>query len=137
MVFGYFKFLDRNIISLKGSITNTEAVIQMCSIKKGALKYFAKFTRKSLIQSLFFQAWGLQLYQKKTLAQVFRVNFAKFLRTSFLQNTSGRMLLKIFHSHSWLSDDEFSHMFISFSPLIHIYWFVNSLCKPRWYILRV
>ena len=31
--------------------------------------------------------------KKDTLAQVFPVNFAKFLRTTFLQNTSGRLLL--------------------------------------------
>ena len=32
---------------------------------------------------------------KKTLAQCFPVNFARFLRTPFLQNTSGRLLLYI------------------------------------------
>ena len=31
--------------------------------------------------------------KKEALAQVFPVNFAKFLRTPFLQNTSGRLLL--------------------------------------------
>ena len=34
---------------------------------------------------------------KETLAQVFPVNFAKFLRTPFLQNTSGRLLLHHVH----------------------------------------
>ena len=34
----------------------------------------------------------LKIFQK-SLAQVFPVNFAKFLRTPFLQNTSGRLLL--------------------------------------------
>ena len=51
--------------------------------KKDVLRNFVKFTRKHLCQSLFF----------KTLAQVFFVNFAKFLRTPFLQNTSVRLLL--------------------------------------------
>ena len=32
--------------------------------------------------------------QKEALAQSFPVNFAKFVRTHFLQNTSGRLLLK-------------------------------------------
>ena len=46
------------------------------SVKKSVLKNFAKFTRKHLCNFL----------KKKTLAQVFFVNFAKFLRTSLLQN---------------------------------------------------
>ena len=33
-------------------------------------------------------------FNKEFLTQVFPVNFAKFLRTPFLQNTSGRLLLK-------------------------------------------
>ena len=51
--------------------------------KKGALKNLAKFTGKHLCQSLFFnKVAGL-------------VNFTKFLRTPFLQNTSRRLLLQI------------------------------------------
>ena len=41
---------------------------QRCSIKKGVLKNFAKFTGKHLWQRLFFKkvaGWGLQLYQKR------------------------------------------------------------------------
>ena len=53
--------------------------------KRGVLRNFAKFTGKHLFQRLFFN--------KESLAQVFPVNFAKFLRTPFLQNTSGRLLL--------------------------------------------
>ena len=40
----------------------------MCSIKKGALKKFAKLTKKDLCGGLLFlmklQVWGLQLYEK-------------------------------------------------------------------------
>ena len=60
-------------------------------MKKGALRDFAKFTRKHLLIKL----QVLSFIKKETLAQVFPVNFAKFLRTPFLQNTSGRLLLKI------------------------------------------
>ena len=51
--------------------------------KKVILRSFAKFTGKQLCQSLFFnKVAGLRhIY--------FPVNFAKFLRTLFLQNTSG------------------------------------------------
>ena len=47
---------------------------QRCSVKKGVLKNFGKFTGRHLCQSLFFN---------------------KFLRTPFSQNTSGRLLLRI------------------------------------------
>ena len=49
---------------------------QRCSMKKGVLKNFARSTGKHLCQSLFFN-----------------LNFAKFLRTPFLQNTTGQLLL--------------------------------------------
>ena len=58
--------------------------------KKGVLKHFAKFTGKHLCQSLFFnKVAGL------AVGRCFPVSFAQFLRTPFLQNTSGRLLLKI------------------------------------------
>ena len=51
-------------------------------MKKGVLKNFAKFTGKYLCQILFFN-------------KVVPVNFAKFLRTPFLQKTSERLLLTL------------------------------------------
>ena len=54
--------------------------------KKGFLKNFAKIAGKRLCQSLFFnKVAGLR-------HRCFPVNFAKFLRTHFLQNTSGWLL---------------------------------------------
>ena len=52
---------------------------QRCSARKGVLRNFAKFTGKQLCQSL----WE----------RCFPVNFAKFLRITFSQNTSGRLFL--------------------------------------------
>ena len=61
----------------------TEAVEVFC--KKGVLRNFAKLTGKHLYQSLFFnEVTGL--WHRR-----FPVNFAKFLRTPFLQDTSGRL----------------------------------------------
>ena len=61
-----------------------------CSVRKCVLTNFTKFTGKHLYQSLFFKkVAGLGLWHR-----CFPVNFAKFLRTPFLQNTSGRLLLK-------------------------------------------
>ena len=56
-----------------------------CSMKKVVLRNFAKFTGKHLCQSLFLK--------KVAILRPFPVNFTKFLRTPFSQNTSGRLLL--------------------------------------------
>ena len=37
----------------------------------------------------------ISLFKKRPWGRCFPVNFAKFLRTPFLQNTSGRLLLKL------------------------------------------
>ena len=57
-----------------------------CSVRKGVLRNFTKFTGKHLYQSLFFNiVAGLR-------HRCFPVIFAKFLRTPFLQNTFGRQM---------------------------------------------
>ena len=66
---------------------------QRCSMKKDVLRNFSEFTGKHLCHSL---CLGLQLYLKKRLwHRCFPVNLEKFLRTPFLQNTSGRLLLYV------------------------------------------
>ena len=69
----------------------------MCSMKKGVLRNFTKWTGKHLCQSLFFnKVAGLRsatLLKKRLWLRCFHVNFAKFLRTPFFQNTSGRLRL--------------------------------------------
>ena len=65
--------------------------------KKGALRNFAKFLRKSLCQNLFFnEVAGLRpatLLKKRFWLRCFPVNFANFLKTALLQNTFERLLL--------------------------------------------
>ena len=56
-----------------------------CSVKKGVLRNFAKFTAKHLRQSLFFNKVAGRRYLP--------VNFVKLIRTPFLRNTSGRLPL--------------------------------------------
>ena len=59
--------------------------------KKGVPRNFAKFIGKHLSQSLFLnKVAGLSatLLRKRLWQRCFPVNFAKFLRTSFLQNIS-------------------------------------------------
>ena len=80
-----------------------------CSVKKVVLRNFAKFTGKHLCQRLFLiklQVLGLRpatLLKKSLWYRCFPINFAKFLKTPFLQNTSGRLLLsfKIFNTIKW------------------------------------
>ena len=70
-----------------------------CSLRKGVLRNFTKFTRKHLCQSLFLnKVAGLRpavLFQKRLWHRCFPVSFVKFLRTPFLQNSSGRLFLKL------------------------------------------
>ena len=77
----------------------TEAATRRCSVKKGVLKNFAKFTGKHLCSSLFLnKVAGLRpvtLFKKRLWHRCFPVNFAKFLGTPLLQNTYGWMLLGI------------------------------------------
>ena len=67
--------------------------------KKSVLKNFTKFTGKHLCQRLFFnKVAGLRaatLLKKRHWQRCFPVNFTKFIRTPFLQNTSGRLLLSL------------------------------------------
>ena len=73
---------------------------QRSSMKKGVLKNFAKFTGKHLCRSLFFnKVTGLSpaaMLIKETLVQVFSCEFCKISENTFLQNTSGRLLLNFF-----------------------------------------
>ena len=68
---------------------------QKCSVKKGVFRNFAKFTGKHLCQSLFAEPQPATLLKKRLWHWCFSVNFAKFLRTPFLQNTSERLHLSL------------------------------------------
>ena len=85
-----FRVLLRNI-------SNSRSSHSRCSIKKGVLGNVVKFTGKHLWQSLFFNKVAgprpATLLKKRLCHRCFPVSFMKFLRTPFLQNTSGRLLL--------------------------------------------
>ena len=70
---------------------------QKWSIRKGVIKNFTKFTGKHLCESLFFnKVAGLRpvtLLKKRLWHRFFPMDFVKFLKIPFLQNTSGRLLL--------------------------------------------
>ena len=87
-----------------------------CSERKGAFRNFVKFTGKH--QSLFFKKvagclWSCRpqpatLLKCRIWHRYFPVNFAKFLRAPFLQNTPGRLLLFII----WFSAKFTNHNFV-------------------------
>ena len=66
----------------------SEAVAQRCSVKKGVLRNFTKFTGKHLCQSLFFNKID------NLIKFEFSVNFAKILRTPFFTENPRWLLLE-------------------------------------------
>ena len=95
LITSYFRPLNIAKFLKTASNTSRSSRLHMFFI----LKSFAKFTGKRLCWSLFLknlQVEGLQLYFKKRLQQrYFPVEFAKFLRTTFLQNTSGECFFSL------------------------------------------
>ena len=81
-----------------------------CSVRKGNLRNFTKFTGKRLCQR------PASLLKKRLWHKCFPVNFAKFLKTRFLQNISGRLLLYI----SWVMT-EISWLMHE-SPVLKLHW---------------
>ena len=76
-----------------------KAVAQRCSVRKGVLRNFAKFTGKRLCQSFFFnKVSGLRpatSLKKRLWYRCFPVNYAKFLRTPFLTEHLRWLLLEL------------------------------------------
>ena len=70
-----------------------EAVAHKCSVKRLLLEISKNFTLVEKLQAS-------SLLRKRLWHSCFPMNFAKFLRTPFLQNTSGRQFLKVYKSGS-------------------------------------
>ena len=102
--------MNRNIIMDSYHIHNCTLIYrsswQRCSVRKGFLINFAKFTGKHLCQSLFFnKVAGLRsatLLKKRLWHRCFPVNFVKFLRTPFWKNTSGGCFLICYKTRNCL-----------------------------------
>ena len=89
------------------------------SVKEGVLrKVFTKLTRKHLCQTGYFNKVCKPKTVKKRLRhKCFPLNVTKFVRTPFLQNTSGRLLL----FHRWLRNKKMSSLVNSSLCLCRIY----------------
>ena len=91
------KLTNSKLCNRMASSTNRSSH-QRFSSRKVVFENFAKFTGKHLYQSYFFnKVAGLRpatLLKNRPWHRYFPVNLAKFLRTPFLQNTSGQLLKK-------------------------------------------
>ena len=97
IIWNFFFFFRNNQLELlysKNISDKSRSSHQRCSMKKGVLRNFTKFTRKNLSRVSFLiklQASGLKpatFLEKRLWHRCFPVNFVQFLRTPFLQNTS-------------------------------------------------
>ena len=87
--------------------------------KKGVLSNFVKFTGKHLCQGLFLnKVTGFSFGKGRLWHRCFHVNFVKFLRTPFLQNTSERLLLSLWEDRSFHYKEPFSLNFISLKKIL-------------------
>ena len=84
---------------VKGVLKICRSSHRGCSVLKGVFKNFAKFTGKHMCQSLFFnKVVGFRpgtFLKKRLWHKCFLVNFERILRTPFLHNTSGWLLLNM------------------------------------------
>ena len=101
----YFPVFERNTGKYGSGETSYRSSHRRCSVKKGVLRNFAKFTEKHLCQSpLFNKVAGLKsatLIKKRHWHVFFPLNFAKFLRTPFYRTPLGDCFcpyLNTFHS---------------------------------------
>ena len=110
-----------------------------CSVIKGVLRNFVKFTQKHLCRVSFWiiklQAEACNLLKKRVWHTCFPVNFAKFLRKPFLQNTSGRLLLwllKLFICSCHLVTDRWaSYIYFILSNTFFMFFYVRKHCD-KW-----
>ena len=82
-------------------IMRCRSIDQRCSLRKGVLRNFSKFTGKYLCQSLSLsklQTSACNFIKKETVAQMVFCEFCEISKKTFLQHVSGRLLLEVFYS---------------------------------------
>ena len=75
----YLENLVHLTLSWRGPLSYSH---QRCSVRKGGLRNFAKFTGKHLCKSLFFNK-ACNFIKKETLEQVFSYEFCKISKSNF------------------------------------------------------
>ena len=111
------------------------------SVRKCVFRNFAKFTGKHLCQSLFFNKVAVlrpaTLLKKRLWHRCFPVKFAIFLRTTFLQNTSGRLFL-FFKYHSIFYEQKQDMTLREKRPYSELFWSTFSRIRTEcWEMLRI
>ena len=88
-------YLDDNakIIEFSFQVSSSRSSHQGCFMKKGVLKISQNSQQYACVRVF------CNLIEKETLAQVFSSELCKILRTPFLQNTSGWLLLPICYAN--------------------------------------
>ena len=98
-VFQKFISTDKQIFNISNKVTSIvkyRSSQRKCSVRKGVFRNLATVTEKYLCQSLYFnKVRPATLLKPRLRHKCFPLNFAKFLRTPFLQSTSGRPLLNV------------------------------------------
>ena len=93
--------------------------------EKGVLRIFAKFTRKHLCQSLFFnKVEGVRsatLLKKRLWHRCFSVNFAKFLGIPFYRTPRTTASFLFYEDFSYICCSKY-FVVIKFSSEIWVYW---------------
>ena len=106
-----FTFFQTDIYISHFLFDNPRGSQRRCSVKKGALKNFAKFTGKQLRQSLFLnKIAGLRpatLLKKRLWHRCFLVNFAKFQRNLFYRTPPDDCFCNSIPFHPDIQDKHF------------------------------
>ena len=107
-------------VRLNNSLKKTllfEAGARRSTLKKVFLKSSQKLLEKSCVRAFFDKVaycWLVTLLKKRLEHRSFPVNFGKSLRSSFLQNSSERLLLRIIN-FAWYTDSHQCHKLVNFS----------------------
>ena len=113
---------ERSFFGTIGYFESIEVVVPRCSVKKAfVLRNFAKFTGKHLCQSLFFNKVARNFIKKRLWHRCFPVNFAKFLRTTFLTEHPRWLLLNQIKFNVQIIQKP-----VNWSTLSKIDWFLND-----------
>ena len=123
------------LLSMENDLSRSS--YRSCSVKKVFLEVSRNSQENTCPESLFNKVnnnKGLRpatLLKKRLFHRCFPVNFAKFLRTPFLQSTSRRLLLDMLVDKNFSRAHYFSHTFYNF--FIFFYFQTFLWCLRRFY----
>ena len=102
----------KQLYTMNWTTTNAETVSQRCSVKEVFLEISQNSQENTCVRVSFLvkSLRPATLLKKSLWYRCFPVNFPKFLSAYFLQNTSGRLLLKLQNTYElmnlWISDEK-------------------------------